>query len=323
MGILKKISPLALPILLTGCYEDFIPKIDTKPVLCINSLITAGNPIEVKVTHTWEYADVAGDADHSVTDADIKIFANGEPQEDDYLPKEGDIIKITAESPTYGHAEAETRVPESVPIEALDWEANVTDYREWADIDDVFIHIRFNLVAKLTITDPANQMNYYQFSYRTSPEEEEGRLDAGNFYYEGEPIFSEHIGMLDAISGYDAYGFTFFTDRQFSGTSYTLNLRFNDMIFNINKRNVNADALDCDLELYLSSISPSFYNWCDYCWNAEYGTISDLGDIGLGDPIWGYSNVSSGAGIVAAQTLEHCTINLKDLLMDTIIKHTK
>lgn len=51
MAILRYIIPILSVFLLTGCYEDFNPEIDTKPVLCLNSLITAGKPIEVDITH--------------------------------------------------------------------------------------------------------------------------------------------------------------------------------------------------------------------------------------------------------------------------------
>lgn len=52
---------------------------------------------------------------------------------------------------------------------------------------------------------------------------------------------------------------------------------------------------DLGLVLYLSSISDSFYKYANYQWQVTDGIVGDLGDVGLGDPIWGYSNVSTGA----------------------------
>ncbi|MDE6418200.1 MAG: hypothetical protein K2K49_03220, partial [Duncaniella sp.] len=45
-----------------------------------------------------------------------------------------------------------------------------------------------------------------------------------------------------------------------------------------------------------------FYDWYLYLYNQNEGPYGDFGGLGLGDPMWGYSNVSTGAGIVVAQT---------------------
>lgn len=332
MAILKKFIMLLLPLLLAGCYEDFTPDIDTKPVLCLNSIITAGEPIEVEVSRTWLYTDEAGERDHSVTDATVSIYVNGALVGADYLAQEGDAIRIVAESKAYGRAEAEVVVPVSVPIASLTWDAVVTDSWEIDYDHDLWTRAnisrtyRFDLKAKMKIDDPAAAVNYYQFTYAAFPEEEEPEPGTsvwrpmdfypGTFKYEAEPIFSEHIGQYEAITGAnDAYGFTFFTDRQFSGKSYTLNLQFNDMRYSIRDSEYSPELVDCGLELTLYTVSPSYYNWCVYRWNVDSGFISDFGDVGLGDPVWGYSNVSTGAGVVAAQSASTYTINLSDFLI--------
>ena len=48
------------------------------------------------------------------------------------------------------------------------------------------------------------------------------------------------------------------------------------------------------------------------------GTLTDLGDVGFGEPLWAYSNVSTGAGVVAAQTVTTSTIDLTDFIKQTI-----
>lgn len=111
MAILRYIIPVLLSSVLAGCYEDFNPEIDTKPVLCLNSLITAGKPIDVQVTHTWIFNDEKSERNHDVPDASIVIFANERIVSSDYLPKEGDRIRIVADSQTYGTATAEVVVP--------------------------------------------------------------------------------------------------------------------------------------------------------------------------------------------------------------------
>lgn len=335
MAILKRLIILLLPLVMAGCYEDFTPDIDTTPVLCLNSIITAGEPIEVEVSRTWLFTDEAGQRDHSVADAVVNIYANGALVDADYLPREGDAIRIVAVSKAYGTAEAEVVVPVSVPIAQVEWDAVVTDSWEHDYDNDLYSRVflsrtyRIDLKAKLKIDDPSTAKNYYQFTYDGFPEYEEPEpgvsywhpMDfyTGTFKYEAEPIFSEHIGLFEAITGAsDAYGFTFFTDRQFSGSSYTLNLQFTDMRYSIRDSEFSPELVDCGLALTLWTVSPSYYNWCVYRWNVDSGFVSDFGDAGLSDPVWGYSNVSTGAGVVAAQSSSTYTINLSDFLTKII-----
>ncbi len=327
MGILRKIYPVILSVFLTGCYEDFNPRVDIEPVICLNSLITAGEPIELSVTHSWLYTDESGENNHQVDDATISILVNGTKVDNTYLPHEGDTVKITADSPTYGYAEAAVVVPFSVPITSLKWESVITDKWEYGES----CILSMNLNAKMTISDQADTENYYQFTYQGFPEKEDSdpgvtiytpmRFYPGTFCYEAEPIFSEHIGELDAISGSDSFGFTFFTDRQFTGKTYTLNLQFNDMIYELRELGTleeDDDLLNCGLVLTLNTVSRSYYNWCNYQWNIENGSIGELGSVGMSDPVWGYSNVSTGAGVVAAQSQASYTINLKDFLKQNL-----
>lgn len=68
----------------------------------------------------------------------------------------------------------------------------------------------------------------------------------------------------------------------------------------------------------LNTVSKSYYNWAIYKWNADNGINGDLADIGLAESKWGYSNVSTGAGVVAAQSTSEVTIDLKNFLKSAI-----
>lgn len=336
MGILKHSIYSALTVLiLTGCYKDYTDVIDTTPVLCINSLITAGEPIKVYVTHTWEYTDVEvvkdpdryfnyeTRYDNEVSDAEVEIYANGMLQTSDYIPEEGDNIKIVAFSKKYGKAEGEVTVPVSIPIESLTWDAEIIS----ADVgtnfwgEESFYSVKADLQAKVTIYDAADKENYYNISctheYNNDDTDEEDKpyFSTGTLNYNAEPIFSEHIAAMVAAFGIDGYGFTFFTDRKFSGESYTLTLAYEDM--EIQTSNIPPVESDFDWSLcfILSTISKSYYDLANYEWHAFEAGIGDLGDIGLSDPIWGYSNVSTGAGVIAAQSKSTYKINLKDFFL--------
>ena len=310
--------------LLTGCYEDFNPEIDTKPVLSLNSLITAGEPIEVEVSHTWMFNDEKAENNHKVTDASVTILANERIVGSDYLPKEGDKIRIVAESPTYGNAIAEVTVPFATPVGNV--KVTPTIKNIWKGDEDFFHYemfagVTFNLNVEMDIDDPAENDNYYNFGYNWSGVANDGSptLSIGQFEYNSEPIFKEHIGVFETIMGNDEdTGFVFFTDRQFSGRTYTLHLNFSNNVFRVKSQEYDESLLECDVNLYLTTVSKSYYNWAVYKWNVDEGIMGDLSDIGLAESKWGYSNVSTGAGVIAAQSSSKFTIDLKEFLKTTL-----
>ena len=330
MAILRYIIPILSVFLLTGCYEDFNPEIDTKPVLCLNSLIKAGEPIEVEVTHTWMFNDEKSERDHDVKDAIVTVLVNDRSVGSDYLPKEGDKIRIVAESPTYGMATAEVIVPYATPVGKVKFSPVVTNI--WKDNKylypyEMFADITFNLSIEMDVNDPAGTDDYYQFGYNwSSPHIDEEQdeeywnynntmLQLGSFEYNSEPIFKEHIGVFETVMGNDEdTDFVFFTDRQFPGKTYTLHLNFYDNSFRIKSQVYDESLLDCEVHLYLTTVSQSYYNWAVYKWNVDEGITGDLSDIGLAESKWGYSNVSTGAGVVAAQSSSKFTIELKEFL---------
>ena len=310
--------------LLTGCYEDFNPEIDTKPVLCLNSLITAGEPIEVEVSHTWMFNDEKAENNHKVTDASVTILANERIVGSDYLPKEGDKIRIVAESPTYGNALAEVTVPFATPVGNV--KVTPTIKNIWKGDEDFFLYemfagVTFNLNVEMDIDDPAENDNYYNFGYNWSGVANDGSptLSIGQFEYNSEPIFKEHIGVFETIMGNDEdTGFVFFTDRQFSGRTYTLHLNFSNNVFRVKSQEYDETLLECGVNLYLTTVSKSYYSWAVYKWNVDEGIMGDLSDIGLAESKWGYSNVSTGAGVIAAQSSSKFTIDLKEFLKTTL-----
>lgn len=321
MEILKKLCPIFLALTLAGCRDELELDVDSAPVMCINSLIKADEPVSVSVTHSWFYTDKYAEKDHDVKRAEVRIYANGERVGEDYLPCEGDSVRIVAESAIYGSAEACVMVPVGVPVSSVDWDARVTDETE--ELNDGYLtHVyHIDLNARLTITDPAGTADYYQLLYSGFPRavEDDGRFSLGRLFFEAEPLFSEHVEALYALTGSVPGMGLFFTDRQFSGQSYTLNLVFRNMLFKFRDDECSEDLSDCGLDLILSNVSPSYYKWMYYKTYILGGLISDMSDFGFADPVWGYSNVSTGAGVVAAISRRSCTISLRDFIMENCL----
>ena len=193
----------------------------------------------------------------------------------------------------------------------------------------MFADVTFSINIEMDVNDPAGTVNYYHFGYDWfSPPGDDDQtghyvpaLSIGKFEYDSEPIFKEHVGVFETVMGNDdETDFVFFSDRQFSGSTYTLHLNFSNNLFRVQSQVYDESRLECGVNLYLTTVSQSYYNWAVYKWNVDEGIIGDLSDIGLAESKWGYSNVSSGAGVVAAQSSSKFTIDLKDFLKSTLRK---
>ncbi|MDE6484397.1 MAG: DUF4249 domain-containing protein [Duncaniella sp.] len=327
MAILKHIPLLIIPLALTACYEDFYPTIDTEPVLCINSLITSGEPVEVAVTRSWVYNSPSGWHDSRVDDAVVNIFVNGDPQPQGYVAAEGDEIRIVAESPKYGSAEASVVIPAAVPAQVVKIVPETVS--TWRDPTQGMVgDVDFNLYVSLSITDDPHSDNFFKLDFTDSTaEESEGdgtdfryphhpytSFRPGEIQYDAEPIFNEHIGVFESVFGDSENMFMFFSDRQFAGKNYTLRINFRNGYYSVNAANYDPALCDCTITLEIATISRSYYDRLLYIWHRDSGALGDMGDFGFAEPIWGYSNVSTGAGVVAARSVSTCTISLGDYL---------
>ncbi len=331
MAILKKIIIFTLPLLLTGCFEDFDPRIDTTLVLCLNSLITAGNPIEVKISRSWVYTDIKGESDHSVNDAKLSIYANGELVGNDYIPAEGDHIRIHASSKMYGEAEAEVIVPLPTQISALNYTPKVESV--WMDQypgRGLSARTSFDIYISLGIDDADDADNFHRLDFESfnpnSIYTDENvdllynSMTYTSFYYGSfeplDPIFYEQTNAFDEILNYGYHNF-FFSDRLLNRNTNAIDFGFTQCSFDISNWNGDTSYLECGWEITLYSISESYYKWLSYCWQADGVVLGDITNIGLAEPTWGYSNVSTGAGVVAAQSAVKVTLDLKDFLQNT------
>lgn len=325
MAILKHISFLLLPLVLTSCFETFEPEIDTSPVLCINSLITAGEPIEVDVTHSWVYSNEMESRDHTVKDAVVSIYANGELQSPDYIPAPGDSIRIVATSRQYGSAEASVKVPVAVPIASVEFIPEIIRKEFYSTpYQPMYGRISFNMRIKLKIDDTDSADNFFEIGLvlhkpdKSSMASLNSDLSTGNFDVNAEPIFKEHIGVFESAFGDDTEGMMVFSDRQFAGKSYTLNLLFKEVFYRVMSHVYDEENYNYSIEFVLSSVSRSYYSRALYIWNDEWGSVGDMSDLGFADPVWGYSNVSTGAGIVTARSFATYTLPLATFLKSTL-----
>lgn len=333
MAILKYITPIAAALLLTACYEDFDPNIDIKPVLCINSVITAGQPAQVEVSRTWLYTE-GSDSVRTAKDAIVNIYANGVLQDAKYRAKEGDTIRIHAVSKTYGEAEAQVVVPQKAPGEVLSVTPSLIGSK-WEDVDRYgqYAAIDFSFDVSLKVYDPENDTDNYFYVAWDNFKSNVGGTQSSNWGwgvvepvievdfcdYSSEPIFNEHVNNFDHVMGNGGAYANFFTDRQFAGKDYVLRLLFERCKYMTPiDRRFNPDYYNCGINIIVETISRSNYNWKEYLWQRNAGSLEQLGQSGYSEPIPSYSNVSTGAGIVMARTVTKYKINLHDFFQSTI-----
>lgn len=336
-SILKciRLLPLAFVFMagLTGCFTSFEPDIDSKPVLCMNSLITDGDSIKVSLTRTWRWSEgvvVEGydqaPIDLVVYDGVIKLFVDNEYKETlklvetegdypyrkkkwvyvaEYIPKSGDTIRLEALSEEYGEASAEVEVPYAVPIENVDYTVKdfVMDGDE-SSMEDLTYYFDMDLLV--WFSDPGCTTDYYMFKTSTSGHKSGEGDDGSSFseyiYYSDvsdDPLFSEHVSALESAVGIYS-GYTFFSDRQISGKKYSLHVDLDDICYYLRNPSGHPDVGNAEFYMDFYTISPSYYKHVISVWQSNDGIVGSLGGVGLADPVFESSNVSTGAGVVAA-----------------------
>lgn len=342
-NIFKTFFILPLALATTGCYTDFEPDLESTPVVCINSKITAGEQIKAEVTRTWRYSEgnpLDGHLDIYLQEAEVALYVNDRFEENlvfvkeqvghevkkyfkaRYLPASGDRIKLTASDKTYGEAHSEIVVPPAVEIDNVD--VRMLKKSTVHDESTTFYTTTLDMILNVKFTDPGDVANYYIFDLKA----QKGRIygDPDFNYdptdmeyltitpdYTHEPLFSEHITPVETIIT-DADGlYTVFSDRQISGKQYGLTIPVT-CSYSYDSESKGAPANGSAIRVQLCHISQPYYNYMLSMWASTEGISGALGNVGLGDPVWEFSNVSTRAGIVAAQAIGEIKLYAADLL---------
>ena len=350
MAILRKIYFLllisALAMSLPSCYENFEPDIESVPVLCMNSEITPGDSINVFLTRTWCWSEGRDESlDLDVTDADVRLIVNGEYKEtlrpgilqpshivypmpkerkcyqSQYRPKSGDEIRLEASSPKYGEAFAEVTVPYPVPIDRLEPQIqSFTALGDTTGFPAVANKCEFIMRFKLLVhfTDPGDSVNYYDLSvgptrYVNYDNEAEAYLSSFFPDFSGEPLFTEHVSILESVIA-DTSGYTIFSDRQINGHSYPLRISYDNCSFYYRNPTNLEGPEEYGIKVSLRHVDPTYYKHVISVWEANDAIVGSLGGVGLAPAVYPYSNVSTKAGVVAAYAVSELTLPMVELI---------
>lgn len=93
-----------------------------------------------------------------------------------------------------------------------------------------------------------------------------------------------------------------------------MHVRLEGVSYQIDNRLATPDMENSYISLILYSISPSYYRHVISVWAANDGIVGSLGDVGLAEPVFAASNVSTGAGVVSASTKYEYKLYMRQLI---------
>ena len=252
----------------------------------------------------------------------------------DYIPKSGDEILIVADTPLYGSARGEVTVPYPVEIDEIDtkvigFNENIRTPDQYGLFDRKY-SMTLDLYARFT--DPDLTTDYYKLdvawqSYilvsdsghsASVPEENDNYPIAHISYgtqidFSGEPLLTEHISVLESLFS-ETSGYTVFSDRQIEGRSYPLHIMIKKLDITLTTPLDQPPYDDLNINVILSRVSLSYYRHIMSVWAANDGLSGALGNFGLSNPVFPASNVSTGAGVIAAKAPYTFRLNLRDII---------
>ncbi|MDD2953218.1 MAG: DUF4249 domain-containing protein [Parabacteroides sp.] len=320
---------------LTSCVEEIdLESLRPDPTLVVNCVAITGEPLAASVSRTWFFTD-----DHpnvTLDKAEVKLFVNGAFTErlrfqegdeafntrgyfkSDFIPAQGDRIRVEASYPEYGLASAETVVPE--PAQVL--KAGVT----YASAGGSFGSSHQNAIYQVTIKDDPAEANYYLLRMEEGVPVFDGiaKKYTGEYKwfpatpnYATEPVFGQSLTALDQVFGNDwmsGSGGKVFSDELINGQEYTLRLT-DEYYYRQIQVAVVPDSMwigqfekedfylipPMHLRVHLYAISAEYYRYLKVLQDKNTDSISNLLiDGGLAEPIRVFSNIDGGVGILGS-----------------------
>lgn len=349
---IKYIIFLFLTVMLTGCFTDFEPDLESKPVVCINANAKVGEELIIHVTHTWRWSAQDRFDNMDIKDAEVTLYVNDieydkpdysewdlEPPfhpwkptdsgyKTGYIPTSGDKIRIVVHSKDYGDAEGEVTVPYPVNIDDVKISSKIeVQEDEYFDpyYNGYITKYKGNSSLEIFFTDPADVTNYYLVDcgltggYDSTMWEDFRQETHAYIDFSVEPLFTEHVSSLESAVS-ETYGYTVFSDRMISGKTYPVHIKVENISYPVLQKG-DFESNKSYISFTLNSISDSYYRHVISVWESNDGINGVLGDVGLADHVWECSNVSSGAGVISAVAPSTIQIPLSSIVTEQSINN--
>lgn len=292
---------IALPIslLLPSCTTDFDPKLDDTPIPVINALAERDSLLVAMVSRSWLFNTLNDPAKATLPDANVQYRVDGGQwlpmtfneetarYECDHRCMAGESVEIKADT-RFGEAEGSANVPTAVPIDKVEYtvETRIDQNSFSMGYNGEISHpLEMTLRFKVTFTDPAGE-NYY--------------LVAGSGYVD-DPIIGENESAMDGVLNKYHYC-SFFTDRTISLQTYTLSL-FESFYLWPTGDGGYGRPWSTKSTIKLINLSKDYYLYILSLFKKYTGFQGILEDFGVAEPRSVFSNVSTGAGIIASDAV--------------------
>lgn len=301
--LLATVCGLASCVKLIPIKED-----PSKRKLVLNSIVKGEQPLSVSVKASRLLTDKP-DYDGYDPHAQVQLFVNGvlipgDPTKTPlYTPHAGDKIQIVAHSNSLGKAEAETVVPQAIPLHNMevkilpDSVVSIFRYDEEGNpypVNEYFARTKITCWVK----DVPNETNYYRLVVKRK---ELCLFDEGNRYEQvsileiNDPIFDRPSPPLPFLD--ESFSrFNLFHDRRFTTEAYPIS--FVDLVQYGQENNgqMTKEVHDVTYEVVLYHLTAELYK---YYLSLEAENSS--GDNPFAEKIQIFTNVQGGIGIVAAE----------------------
>lgn len=320
LNIFRYISLAAIPLLLSGCYQDIdldkYKEHNGEHLLTINSIINPDSTISVAATRTYFFQDVHNERSY-VKDLDIYIYVNGENRGrmdydsksqmyvSDVKPDECDEISLRT---MYGDSilTASDIVPEKVRIES------VTVSRQGPLA--IYTDRDYILTYNITFTDPVGTDNFYFLQYDTTDWRHGLMMGERDFTYEY--VFQQlarHINVnVPGWIPYSSDGLPF-SDYGIDGETHTLIVK--EIVQGGNGIDLTR-YIEMNRRFKLFSISEDYYNYLVsviYNDSGSDGLHGGMINLGITEPIKYFSNINGGVGIFVAYTLDKVDLDVMNI----------
>lgn len=309
--MLKKLYiALLAAILLPSCYSEIeFDNLMPEPVPVINAVANPDTVVMASISRTYRYDESVDDL--LIRDAEVSLYVNDKFVQDmkgkefdwdsgtfypgsdaelrkhkwvymsDYVPHAGDKVEIRAAT-RYGDARVTDVVPRQVPVESVDAKL----------LDNIESWMRYAAEYTIWFTDPAGEKNYYLLTALAIANSAETSYSPMYVYYTDPLIVSQNKDILDVTSGdiWNDWGCVF-SDETIDGQRYGVRVKEVDNSFVVTPKR----------RFCLLSISEDYYKYLRSMFKYQQREDSELGGLGLKEPVVIYSNVEGGTGIMASQ----------------------
>jgi hypothetical protein len=319
---------MTLCVALSSCEKEIeFNGEQSDPKLVINSLVEPGQPVKAAITKSYFFLDTPNTTAPADVVASLYVNGNlvgaltqgtdtiwdyyGMPDHrlvtryfSDYVPEEGDVVKISATASGYDEVEGSTSpLPQitdcQLEVEVSEWTGEYIreyDYETEEYGDTMCYHVEGYFNLTFTITDPnPGKTDCFRFIEGTNNVIRDGLNTCYvNFGYD-DPIFEASITENDLLdfSSLDTRPEGVFTDMMFDGGSYHLKVTARFYCDVYDQYEFNPDYFRG--VFVMEHLSKEYYQYLNTC---------DQGDLTqqiFSEPIQTFYNVENGYGIVCGR----------------------